>query len=189
MGVLKYKESAPNTYYHLYNRGNKKKEIFLDKTDYRIYLNRLLKASKKYNFSIIAYCLKPNHFHLIVKQNDLSSPANLMASVNTSYSMIFNLKYKTVGHLFQDRYKQKIIKDDQYILNLIAYIHFNPVNDKLCVFPKEYCWSSYLEYAGLVKNWLCDKQLMDSFNLKGQSFEDYIRSSYEISPYDAFDQD
>lgn len=189
MGVLKYKESAPGTYYHLYNRGNQKINIFREESDRQLYLNRLVKAIKKYDFSLIAYTLELNHFHFIVKQNGEFTPSKLFASIHTSYSMIFNLKYKTVGHLFQDRFKQKIISNDDYMLNMIAYIHINSVKDHLCNLPEEYKWSSYREYAGLTSNKICDHDLIDGLNLKGKSFEDYIRMASQISPFDAFDID
>src|SRR4030042_2931625 len=113
MGVAKYKEASPGTYYHIYNRGNQRNIIFREADDYRIYLRRLSQAVKKYNFSMIAYCLMPNHVHLLIKQNSDDSPAKLISSLHTSYSMIFNKKYDSVGHLFQGRFKQRIIQEDE----------------------------------------------------------------------------
>lgn len=189
MGVSKYKESAVNNYYHLYNRGNQKKLIFIDKDDYSYYLHRFRIAIKKLDFSLISYCLMPNHVHLIVKQNGIIPPSKLISSVHTSYAMIFNKKYKSVGHLFQDRFKQKIILDDDYMINLIAYILLNPVEGKICTDPKDYLWSSYREYVGLTKHPFCDQSLIKGYGFKRQSFKEFVMLARKINPYDAFDND
>ena len=187
MGTSKYKESAPGTYYHIYNRGNQKNTIFKEIDDYKIYLRGLGQATKKFNFSLISYCLMPNHIHLLARQNEDSPPSKFISSLHTSYSMIFNKKYDSVGHLFQGRFKQKIIQNDEYMLGLIAYIHLNPVKDRLCRFPKEYMWSSYREYVGWVRFPLCDRALINNYRFKGQSFEDFINLAGKIDPMEAFD--
>ena len=186
MNNSKYKESAEGTYYHLYNRGNNKRKIFIDDNDYKFYLNRLECVCKKYNFALISYCLMPNHIHLIVKQEGDFSPSKFVSSLHTSYSMMFNKKYDSVGHLFQGRFKQKIIENDFYMKNLIAYVHLNPVKDKICNFPKEYKWSSYLEY---VKDFhgICNHRSIEEYGFKGQSFEEFIKLAGCISSEDAFD--
>lgn len=191
MSNSKYKDSAPGTYYHLYNRGNQKNRIFLDDNDFSFYRRKLGIVCKKYDFSLVAYCLMPNHIHLIVKQNSEFSTASFMSSLHTSYSMIFNKKYKTVGHLFQDRFKQKIICGDDYMKKLVAYVHLNPVKDGLCAFPKEYKWSSYLEYARKESfndsERICDCGLIEDYGFKGQSFEEFINLAGQIIENDAFD--
>lgn len=191
MSNSKYKQSAQGTYYHLYNRGNRKKDIFLDEKDYKFYLRKLAEAGKKYGFAIISYCLMSKHLHLIVRQNKEYPPAKFISSIHTSYATVFNKKYKTAGHLFQDRFKQKIIEDDDYMKNLIAYVHLNPVKAGICKFPKEYKWSSYMEYAkaGRVKglDGLCDRALVEEYGIKGKTFEEFMMMAGNISEEDAFD--
>lgn len=188
MNNSKYKQSAQGSYYHLYNRANQKKEIFSQKDDYIFYLKRLAEACEKYEFSLVCYCLMPNHIHIIVKQKGEYSPSKLMSSLHTSYSMVFNKKYKLVGHLFQDRFKQKIISDDAYMKQLVAYIHLNPVKDNLCNFPKEYEWSSYREYANIKDSPLvCNQSLIESYGFKGHSFEEFIEFANQINAKDSFD--
>ena len=191
MNNSKYKKSAQGTCYHLYNRGNNKRKIFINDNDYKFYLNRLERVCKKYNFALISYCLMPNHVHLIVKQEGSFSPSKFISSLHTSYSMMFNKKYNLVGHLFQDRFKQKIISDDRYMKNLIIYIHYNPVKDKICNLPKEYRWSSYLEYikGKFLENnsGICKHELIEKYGLKGQSFEEFIKLAQHITSEDAFD--
>lgn len=187
MGIYRYKQFAPDTYYHIYNRGNQKNLIFREEDDYFFYLRRLVQSIKKFNFSLISYCLMPNHIHLIVKQNGNFPPAKLISSLHTSYAMVYNKKYTTVGHLFQDRFKQRIISDDDYMKCLICYIHLNPVKDKICHTSEMYQWSSYKEYAGLTNYHRCDHNLLEAYNLKGQSFKEFINLAKHIEPYEAFD--
>ena len=172
----------------MYNRGNNKQNIFRDDADKLFYLKRLETALEKHEFELICYCLMPNHIHLVVKQSAADSPARLMASVHTSYSMVFNKKYELVGHLFQDRYKQKIVETDEYMKCLIAYIHLNPVEAGICQFPKDYAWSSYREYAA-GRSGLCNKQLIEDYGLKGLSFEQFVAQARKIVPKDAFDEE
>lgn len=189
MGNSKYKISAPNTIYHIYNRGNNKQNIFRIDADYGFYLKRLKQSLEKRNFDLICYCLMPNHVHLVVRQLSDVPPAKFLSSLHTSYSMVFNKKYEQVGHLFQDRYKQKIIETDEYLKSLIAYVHLNPVEAGLCKLPKEYKWSSYLEYAFLGRKGLCNHDLINGYGLKGLSFEQFVMQARKIDPKDAFDEE
>jgi len=186
MGYSKYKLSAPGTFYHLYNRGNNKQNIFRDEADRKFYIKRLKAALEKSSFNLICYCLMPNHVHLVVQQVGEVTPSKFISSLHTSYSMVFNKKYELVGHLFQDRYKQKIIETDEYMKSLIAYIHLNPVAADLCKLPKEYKWSSYLEYAVGAPG-LCSQELIIGYGLKGLSFEQFVEQARNIDPKDAFD--
>lgn len=150
-----YKNSAPGQYYHIYNRGNAREKIFRDPDDYRLFLLRLRQNIKPDGtesrffrplplgaFSLVAYCLMPNHFHLLIRQNKDISTSILMGKVCTSYSKCFNKKYDRVGHIFQDQFKQKIIEDNEYLMWLSAYIHLNPVEAGIVQDAFQYLWSS-----------------------------------------------
>lgn len=191
MGISKYKESAIDALYHIYNRGDHKLKIFNDDSDFFFYQRRLREGLKKFDFSLICYCLMPNHIHLVLKQNSDIPPSKLISSMHTSYAMVYNKKYQNTGHLFQDRYKQKIIYDNKYLTSLIVYIHFNPVKDKLCKLPKQYRWSSYLEYIDnsiALRHGLCDRVLINLYKLKGLSFKEYKQCAEAIEATDAFDE-
>jgi REP element-mobilizing transposase RayT len=173
-----YKLSGENAYFHVYNRGNRKESIFFDDEDYNFFLLRLkqnlypeiarprrMEVFPADSFSLIAYCLMPNHFHLVIRQNREFTISQLLLKIATSYSKYFNKKYNKVGHVFQDQFKQKIIEDDAYLQWLSAYVHQNPCLDNLAQKPQEYRWSSYQEYLSLnVANKTCDKNiLVDAF--------------------------
>lgn len=134
------------TTYHIILRGNERKNIFLASEDKERFLETLHRMKDKYNFLIYAYCLMDNHVHLIIYDNgnDISL---IMKSINVSYVIYFNRKYKRVGHLFQDRYKSEIVDNDIYLLELSKYIHNNPVKAGIVKNAIEYRWSSFSYYV------------------------------------------
>jgi putative transposase len=134
-----------NACYHLIARGNQKRRIFPDKTDYEEYLERLRKYKKKFDFKLYAYCLMPNHIHLV---GQIEVPKNLskfMHGLTLSYAAYFNDKYESVGHLWQGRFKNKVITKDRYLVDCVNYIELNPVRAEMVNAPYEYVWSSYKE--------------------------------------------
>ena len=117
--------------YHVYNRGNRKNKIFLNVKDYQRFLRKLKEYTKKFDVSLVCYCLMPNHFHLLLVQKDESAITKFMLSLCTSYSKYFNIKHELVGRLFQARFRAKIVETDEYLLHLSRYIHLNSISDDL----------------------------------------------------------
>jgi len=154
------KISYQGGYYHIYNRGNRKQDIFLEEEDYIGYLKRLRKAMEGRQVSIICYCLMPNHFHLLLRQDSEVPLYKFIHPLHTGYSMYFNRKYDKVGHLFQGRFKQKEIDKNENLLQLSSYIHLNPIIDGWVEKLEDYQWSSYPDYIGLREGTLCDKELV-----------------------------
>lgn len=135
------------TYYHIYNRGNRKEKIFLQATDYERFLTRLSSYKTELKIDLLAYCLMPNHFHLLLKQKNEHTLPKFMLRLCTSYAKYFNIRYETVGRLLQDRFKAKAIESERYLLYLSKYIHLNPA--ELLPSPSPlgaYKWSSYPDY-------------------------------------------
>lgn len=163
------KTYTENGIYHIYNRGVEKRDIFLDEQDYKTFLyflkqylldpNDPQKKTREYKgrtlvrrsfidrVELLAYCLMPNHFHLLIKQKGENDMTEFIKCLATSYSMYFNDKYKRVGSLFQGRYKAVLVENDDYLLHLSRYIHINP--DYKGRTLAEYSWSSYQEYLGI----------------------------------------
>lgn len=154
------KISYQGGYFHVYNRGNRKQDIFLEDVDYIGYLARLREYKDKRKISIICYCLMPNHFHLLLRQDSEIPIFSFLQSLHTSYSMYFNNKYDKVGHLFQGAFKQKEIDKDEYLLHLSSYIHLNPLSAGLVSKLEDYQWSSYPDYIGAREGTLCDKEVI-----------------------------
>ncbi len=153
--------------YHVTARGNERKAIYRDDADRQRFLETVEQAVERFGVVIHAYCLMPNHYHLLVQ----TPRANLSAALGwlqTTYSVRFNRRHRRSGHLFQGRFKAHLVEEDAYARELLKYIHLNPVRpkDKRKPIPKEfrreltsYQWSSHRAYAGLAKEsppaWLC----------------------------------
>lgn len=150
--------------------------------------SKALKLLRLNNFSdtidLIAYCLMPNHFHLLVKQTSEDAIDHFMNSFCTRYAMYFNRKYKRVGVLFQDVYKAVRIESDEQLLHLSRYIHKNPEallqvlqGDPLQKFP----YSSFREYIGIVQSeWIKPKVILEFFALKGtNSYQSFVVQKQE----------
>jgi len=172
-----YKQFAPDAVYHLYNRGVGKMKIFLDEEDYFFFLRRLketlypsqiISAGRRYiptklpegAFDLFAYNLMPTHIHLGTVQNTDLPLSALMSKVSTSYSKYFNKKYNRVGSVFQDQFKAVIVKSNEQLLWLTAYIHNNPLKAGLVKDLKDYPYSSHLDYIGARNGTLCKKDLI-----------------------------
>ena len=167
MNTRDYKLFRAGNCYHIYNRGDNKEEIFKEPQDYENFLKRLklaagipiqttlrIKPCPKDSFYILSYCLMPNHYHILVKQNSEVPIGDLINKVATSYVKYFNAKYRRVGNLFQDIFKAKHIDSDSYLTYVTAYIHNNPAD------PFRYTYSSLPDYLGLRAGTLCNTEFI-----------------------------
>lgn len=180
------KEYHENSYYHLYNRGVAKNKIFLDEADYKTFIGYLklyltlpilqglsLKVSpsrKLKNFTakikLLAYCLMPNHFHLLIYQEDAELINHFMRALCTKYSMYFNRRYKRVGHVFQGSYKAVLVTSESQLLYLSKYIHRNPLELlPTGIILEGYKYSSYGNYLRLFQqDWVNPNDILDLFS-------------------------
>jgi putative transposase len=138
---------APGEFYHLYNRGTEKRDIFTSQSEKERFLSLLYLANQtdavdiklqgstlleqertsEPIIEIASYCLMPNHFHLLVREKEDGGISKFMQKVTTGYTMYFNKKHDRSGSLFQGRFKATHVADDRYLRYLISYIHLNPV--------------------------------------------------------------
>ena len=137
---------APGLLYHVIVRGNQRRKTFLNETDYNAYLERLGRYRTKYGHTIHAYCLMPNHVHLLVESSN-QPLAKFMQGLQQSYSQYFNLRHHKIGHVFQGRYKAIVCQKDQYLLQLIRYIHLNPVRAGMVKEPEQFSFSGHRAYV------------------------------------------
>lgn len=136
---------APGLLYHVIARGNHRLPTFLSDLDYTIYLARLAVYRRRYGVLLYAYCLMPNHVHLLVQTSD-PPLAKFMQGLQQSYTQRFNRIHDKVGHLFQGRYKAIVCERDEYLLTLVRYIHLNPVRAGLVDDPESYPYSGHQAY-------------------------------------------
>jgi len=170
---------ASGLLYHVIVRGNQRRKTFRSDDDYKAYLDRLEKYRAKFHVRIYAYCLMPNHVHLLLETG--STPlAKFMQGLQQSYTQYFNRSYRKVGHLFQGRYKAIICDKDKYLLALVRYIHLNPVRARLAKRPERYPHSGHRSYllmnetpkiieAGPILKLLGGKKGYENFVLEGMS--------------------
>lgn len=143
--------NLPKTIYHVFSRGNNKNAIFVDDKDYNVFLKQLFEVKSEKDFLLYAYCLMPNHFHLMIEtvQEPLSE---IMQKLLTLYGIYFNLTYDRSGHVFQGRYKAIICQKEEYLFKLLQYIHLNPLRAGLTKDINGYKWSSHLIFSGKINN-------------------------------------
>jgi len=196
-----YKAFAPGEYYHLFNRGNGKMDIFRDQNDYLFFLSRIreylfpeecrrcpsAEKSGRYirksfplgAFTLVSYCLMPNHFHLVLRQNTEVPINALMLNLMSGYSRYFNKKYNRVGSLFQDQFKSVHVDSNEYLLWLSAYIHQNPKVAGLVDQLSMYQYSSYPDYINLRAGTLCDKSIILEQFFHAGMYEQFVSDSFE----------
>jgi len=135
----------PNACYHIYCRGNQKQKIFIDISDFEFYLSQLRLYKKRYSILLYSYCLMPNHIHLLGEPKEPVKLSKMIQCLHRSYTAYFNNKYKKVGHLWQDRFKTKLIVKDDYLLQCISYIEQNPIRANIVTDLKDYRFTSFTE--------------------------------------------
>lgn len=135
--------------FHIMARSISEVDLFKSDEDKLLYLSRIKKYQKLYGFKVYGYCLMDNHVHLIIDANG-ADISKVMHSINFSYALLFNSKHDRHGHLFQDRFKSKIVDNDAYLLALSAYVHNNPTDiNGFEDCPEKYEFSSLPIYLGL----------------------------------------
>jgi putative transposase len=196
-------------YYHVYSRGTERREIFLDANDKERFVKLLfvLNSGRQFKFrdvkdisysniqrgnprtAIGAFCLMPNHFHLLLRETEEKGISIFMGKLLTAYSMYFNKKYKRTGGLFESTFRAEHADNDNYLKYLFAYIHLNPVKliepewkekgIKNRIFAEEYLkkyrYSSYEDYMG------ADRE--EGMILTKESFPEYFEHPREFKDF------
>ncbi len=133
--------------HHVVQRGNNRENVFIDDEDREKYIKLLKKYSRERDARILAYCLMSNHVHLLVQVADIPL-SRIMQNVSFRYTRWFNWRQGKSGHLFQGRYKAVLVDADEYLLELVRYLHLNPVRAGITTDPLEFPWSSHRAYCG-----------------------------------------
>lgn len=219
---LRHVSFVEHEYYHIYNRGNSKQKIFHDKEDGNRFVGLFYACNQKGNFksdnlkkdeglyntliqdqlvAIGAYCLMPNHFHILITQIEDGGISKFMQKVNTAYVMYYNKKYARTGSLFEGKFKAEHASTDRYLKYLFSYIHLNPVGlinstwkekriqNKQTVlnYLNTYPYSSFLDYTNIkrVQNKILDTKKFPNYFLNKKDFLneifDWLKYNDEIS--------
>lgn len=199
---------APGEYYHIYNRGTEKRLIFKGESDYDRFLSLLYVANSNKPIhlqfqgrtlkelegadrgeslvDICAYCLMPNHFHLLVREKAPGGMSKFMQKVITGYTMYFNKRHERSGALFQGKFKATHANEDSYLKYLMAYIHLNPIKliepmwkevgvkdmKKAEKYLQQYVGSSFLDYTGQdrIESKIVNRQALPEYFLTSKNF-------------------
>lgn len=171
--------SFENAFYHVFNRGLNKQNIFFDTDDYNKFFQILtqLKTKNHYDHAIYSYVLMPSHFHLLIQTKKVPI-ATIMKTISIRYVVYLNKKYNRVGILFQNRFKSKLCDKDVYFLGVSRYIHLNPVVAGLVHNAESYPWSSLEELLGTSERSIIDREevlrLLDNSVLGKISYQEFL---------------
>ena len=179
------RSTSPLNIYHVLINGNNNESIFIDDDDKQMMVDILFEKSSDDAYDFYAYCILDNRANLLISPKKEELP-NIMKKINTTYALYFNKKYQRCGHVFQDRYKSKAIRNDFEIKSVISYIHNNPVIEGICEHPKLYSYSSYNLYRKHAKS---NERFItsDLFKFKEIALEDvldFVHPFFDLS--DAF---
>jgi REP element-mobilizing transposase RayT len=133
--------------YHLITRGSNRRPTFVDDWDHERFLLMLAKVAREYGWSCLAFCLMPNHHHLLLSASGGISDG--MQQLNGGYSRTFSKRYGGDAHLFRNRFRAYHVDRDEYLIAAARYIVLNPIRAGLCARPEQWRWSSYRASAGL----------------------------------------
>lgn len=208
---------VPGEYYHIYNRGNSKQKIFNDEKDYEHFIHLLYLSNttrnvtvrdisrEKFTFdretllvNIGAYCLMPNHFHLLINESVEGGVSKFMQKLTTAYVMYYNKKYNRTGSLFEGKFKSQHAGYDIYLKYLFSYIHLNPIklidnnwkedgikNKKVTLeYLSKYKYSSYFDYMGVdrLQNKILNTESFPKYFPTHESFKNEIFDWIKFTP-------
>lgn len=140
----------PGAIYHITQRGNERRDIFLNDIDRKFFLNLLAYVCTTYNWICHAYCLMTNHFHIVIETTDPTLSKG-MQQLDGDYAQRFNAVHERVGHLFQNRFGAKLIERDPYLITVIRYTLINAVRARMVDRPEDWEWSSYRATIGAAR--------------------------------------
>jgi len=166
-------------YYHVFNRGCNKENIFFTGSDYKNLLTKIKLTKGTYGIEVIAYCLLPNHYHFMLYQVSDKPISDWLRDLFNGYVQRFNRKYDRSGTIFERTAKPKLITSDNYLIDVIHYIHLNPFKHGMVDNPESWEFSSLSEYLS-VENMLVSKRILESYFHEDftyqTSFQEYMDS-------------
>ena len=167
-------------YFHIYNRGVNRENIFNKGTDYLFCLKRIKRYCDKYAIQIIAYCLMPNHYHFLVRQDGEASVSRWIQTIFNGYVQAANRELNRKGTLFESRCRIKIIDEETYLWQLVRYIHLNPVHAGLVADAKDWPYSNYLEWIKKRNGSLVDHDFIKQTFHSPSVYRDFLKEYQDI---------
>ncbi len=165
-------------YYHIFNRGVNRQSIFYSDEHYRYCLRLIKKYATKYAVTIIAYCLMPNHYHFLIRQDSDTAISKFINALFNAYVQALNKQIGRSGTLFEGRFKHVDVDRDEYLVHLVRYIHLNPVKAGLVVKPEKYLFSNYLEWIEQRNGKLVDRDFIKCYFPDAKDYFNFV-SEYQ----------
>jgi putative transposase len=179
---------TPDNYYHIYNRGVNRGLIFYSDRNYQFFIDRMLIHIKP-NSDILAFCLMPNHFHLLIRVDSPDFVEEALRPFLLSYAKAINREQDRIGPLFQGRFQANLVEGDEHLLDCVKYIHLNPVKANLVKTPDQWKYSSYSNYLGKSKNVFINTSIILNFFDSLSEFINFTESGMEEFESNVYDFD
>jgi putative transposase len=176
-----YRLAGENCLYHITSRGDDRKRIYVVPKDYEKFLEYVQQAKERYHFYLYAYCLMPNHFHLLLETR-LPNISKIMQYINSSYTTYYNIRHHRCGHLFQGRFKSLVVDRDNYFLEVSRYIHLNPVRAGIVKEPMAYNWSSLNAYLGNKHKYIDNDQARQYIRMDRHQYRNFVLDGVDKAP-------
>jgi REP element-mobilizing transposase RayT len=174
----------PGAFYHVILRGNARRQLFFTSADRRFFYKLIQQGTERYCYRIYSFCLMSNHVHLAIQVSSIPL-GKIMQNIAFRYASMLNWKQQSIGHVFQGRYKAILVDTDQYLLELIRYIHLNPIRAQIVTKLEDYPWSSHLAYLGCHHyDWLKVDDILQMFSTD-KSRAVFLYQKFISTAYDA----
>jgi REP element-mobilizing transposase RayT len=167
---------AAGQYYHIYNRGVGKAKIFFNNGNYAYLLQLMTQHHQAHGATVIAYCLMPNHYHFLLRQEMDEPLSKLMQVLFNAYVQALNIQQDRTGTLFEGRYRHKCVDNWDYLMILCKDIHLNPVKAKLVNKPEEWLYSNYRDWIGLRDGTLLDRTFTQDHFQKAEEYKEFVNA-------------
>jgi putative transposase len=166
--------------YHIYNRGVNHVPIFANEGNY-IYLLRKVKGlARNTRVTVLAYCLMPNHYHFVLRQDGDVSLSRLVQRLFGAYTQAFNRQQSRSGPLFEGRFRHVHVNRDEYVIHLCRYVHLNPVQAGLVARPEQWIYSNYLEWIGQRPGTLVDTDFIRQYFATPEAYVSFVENRISL---------
>ena len=171
-------EFTQGGYYHIYNRGARRESIFRERDNYLFVLRQMKHYARELRIAVIAYCLMPNHYHLLVRQDGEQAAGLLPQRVFNSYSKAYNTRYELTGTLFEGRYQALCVNTDAHLTHLCRYIHANPVKHGFTQRADEWEFTNFAEWVGARTGTLVDHIFVAGYFPAASAYRAFLDAYY-----------
>ncbi len=177
---------SPGSYYHIYNRGAGQGLIFFAPGNYEHCLRLIKRYAQKYAAAIIAYCLMPNHYHFLLRQDAEQPLSRFINVLFNAYVQAINREQGRRGTLFEGRFRHVQVDRNEYASQLCRYIHLNPVKAGIVTHPEDWPYSNYRDWLGLRPGTLKDEAFIREFWATPESYRRFVLEAHEQSAISSY---